>query len=75
MPSEFKETIDKFVEYYNHRRYHEALGSVTPADFYYGRREDILTQRKEAKQKTLQSRKEYNQKLRELELDRGNSTG
>ena len=35
----------------------------------------MVLRRKEAKQKTLQVRKEYNQKLRELELDRGNSTG
>ena len=73
MPSELKEAIDKFVEYYNHRRYHEALGNVTPADVYYGRREDILACRKEAKQKTLQARLKHNRKL--MELDRGNSTG
>jgi len=67
MPSELKEAIDKFVEYYNHRRYHEALGNVTPADVYYGRREDILARRKEAKQKTLQVRLKHNRKMRELD--------
>ncbi|MBA7672164.1 hypothetical protein ES703_80338 [subsurface metagenome] len=75
MPSELRQAIESFVEYYNHRRYHEALDNVTPADVYFGRKDGILAGRKEAKQKTLQSRKEYNQKLRELELDRGNSTG
>ena len=45
--------IEKFIEYYNHRCYHEALGNDTPADVYYGRREQILAQRKEAKKKTL----------------------
>jgi predicted transposase YdaD len=51
------------------------MDNVTPADVYFGRKDGILAGRKEAKQKTLQARKEYNQKLRELELDRGNSTG
>ena len=73
MPSELRQAIESFVEYYNHQRYHEALDNVTPADVYLGRRDGILTRRKEAKRKTLQARKEYNQKSREL--DRGNSTG
>ena len=72
MPSELRQAIESFIEYYNHRRYHEALGNVTPADVYHGRRDGILARRKEAKRRTLQARKEYNQKLREL--DRGNST-
>jgi len=67
MPSDLKEAIDKFIEYYNHRRYHEALGNVTPADVYYGRRDDILARRKEAKQKTLQVRFKHNRKMRELD--------
>lgn len=73
MPSELREAIEKFVEYYNHRRYHEALGNVTPADVYYGRREQILAQRKEAKQKILQLRLKHNRKMREL--DRKKSAG
>ncbi len=67
MPSELKEAIDKFVEYYNHGRYHEALGNVTPADVYYGRREDILARRKETKSRTLQVRLKHNRKMRELD--------
>ena len=70
MPSELRQAIELFVEYYNHRRYHESLENVTPADVYFGRKDGILARREEAKRKTLQDRKEHNRKLREL--DRGN---
>ena len=73
MPSELRQAVESFVEYYNHHRYHEALGNVTPADVCHGRRDGILARRKEAKRRTLQARKEHNHKVREL--DRGNSTG
>jgi len=62
------------MRYYNHQRYHEALDNVTPAaDVYFGKKDAILAGKKKAKRKTLQTRKEYNQKLRELELDRTKS--
>ena len=70
MPSELRRAIESFVEYYNHHRYHEALDNVTPADVYFDRKDGILARRKEAKQKTLQTRKEHNRKSREL--DTGN---
>ena len=73
MPSEFQGAIDRFVSYYNHERYHEALGNVTPVDVYYGRKDAILTRRKETKRRTLQARKEYNRKLRELDKGSSNS--
>ena len=37
----------ELIEFYNHRRYHEGIGNVAPADVYYGRREAILKQREE----------------------------
>ncbi len=67
MPSELKEAIESFVAYYNHQRYHEALGNVTPADVYYGRKESIIARRKEVKHRTLQARRDHNRKLRELD--------
>jgi len=41
MPSELRQAIESFAEYYNHRRYHEALANVTPVDVYFDRK-DIL---------------------------------
>ena len=49
----------------NNRRYHKALGNVTPDDVLHGRREEILIKRREVKAKTLAQRKRYNQHLRE----------
>ena len=65
MPSELKEAIRAFIEYYNYRRYHEGLGNVTPHDIYTGRHLEIIQRRKEAKSKTLEIRRDYNRTARE----------
>jgi putative transposase len=65
MPSELKEAIRAFVEYYNYWRYHEGLGNVTPYDMYTGKHLEIIQRRKEAKNRTLQVRKDYNRVVRE----------
>jgi transposase InsO family protein len=50
----------EFIDFYTHRRYHEGIGNVTPADVYYGRREGILKRREEQKQQTILQRLEDN---------------
>ena len=66
LPSELEQAIADFVDYYNYRRYHKALGHVTPADVLYGRREEILKRRKEVQILTINRRRDYYQGLREL---------
>jgi transposase InsO family protein len=66
-PSQLEQAIADFVDYYNFRRYHKALGNVTPADVLYGRRDEILQRRKEVRRQTVNHRRQYNQALnREL---------
>ena len=65
MPSELKEAITAFIEYYNYVRYHEGLGDVTPYDVYTGRHLEIIQRRKEAKSRTLRARRDYNKTARE----------
>ena len=56
-PDDLIAEIGRFVEYYNHRRYHESLGNVTPADAYTGRAATILEQRERTKRETINRRK------------------
>jgi len=44
-PWELEQELSKFVEHYNHHRYHESLKNVTPADVFYGRQRKILSAR------------------------------
>ena len=59
-PDELKNEISKFIDFYNKVRYHEALENVTPDDVYFGRKETVLTKRQGLKEKTLNRRKELN---------------
>ena len=65
VPGDLEVAISGFVDYYNNRRYHKALGNVTPDDVLHGRREEILIKIKEVKAQTLAQRKRYNELLRE----------
>jgi putative transposase len=68
-PSALERAVAEFVDYYNHRRYHEGIGKVTPADAYYGLRQTMLIRRKEVRQRTLQQRRAYHSASREREAD------
>jgi transposase-like protein len=57
-PSELQEQLQRFVNYYNHERYHESLDNLTPADVYYGRGQEILEQRENIKLNTLAMRRQ-----------------
>ena len=66
LPSQLEQAIADFVDYYNYRRYHKALGNVAPADVLYGRRDEILQRRKEVQIQTINRRRDYNQGIRKL---------
>jgi putative transposase len=65
MPSQLKEAIKAFIEYYNYHRYHEGLSDVAPYDVYTGKHLEIIQRRKEAKSETLKARRDYNRAVRE----------
>jgi len=49
--------LKDFVAYYNNERYHESLDNVTPADVYFGRQYEVLTERSKIKRRTMERRK------------------
>ena len=57
LPGELEAQIGAFVADYNHLRYHESLGNLTPADVYFGRGQTILLQRERIKRETIQKRR------------------
>ena len=64
-PWELEQAIADFVAYYNHERYHESLDNVTPADMFFGRQQEVLTQRDIIKQQTLQQRRRQHLRIEE----------
>ena len=57
LPGDLERAVADFVDHYNHRRYHESLDNLTPADVYFGRGQCILDTRKEIKRKTIEQRR------------------
>jgi len=51
--------------HYNHRRYHEGLGDVTPYDVYIRRHLEVIQRRKEVKSRALRARRDYSRTIRE----------
>ena len=68
--SVLEKAIAPFVDYCSHRRYHEGISSVTPADVYYGRREESVQRRKEISRRALQQRRDHHRASSEQETGR-----
>jgi len=57
LPGDLEAQVSAFVEHYNHRRYHESLDNLTPADVYFGRGQTILMRREKIKRQTIANRR------------------
>ncbi len=57
LPGDLEAQIEAFVADYNHRRYHESIDNLTPADVYFGRGQTILLQRERIKRQTIAQRR------------------
>jgi putative transposase len=57
LPGDLEAHIGRFVDHYNHQRYHESLQNLTPADVYFGRGQTILLQRERIKRDTIKQRR------------------
>lgn len=59
-PEQLRQAVREFHRWYNHQRYHEALGNLRPVDVYFGRAEQIRNRRRELQKQTLQQRRSHN---------------
>jgi putative transposase len=57
LPGDLEAQIATFIDHYNHRRYHESLENLTPADVYFGRGPAILLERARIKRNTITQRR------------------
>ena len=62
LPGDLKAQVGAFVEHYNHRRYHENLGNLTPVDVYFGRDKAIIKRRKSIKKQIIEKRQRAHQR-------------
>jgi putative transposase len=57
LPGDLEREIKAFTAYYNHRRYHERIANLTPADVYLGRGQTILLERERIKRQMIANRR------------------
>ncbi len=57
LPGHLEAQVGTFVNRYNHRRYHESLGNLTPADVYFGRHHAIIERNRKVKELTIRKRR------------------
>ena len=57
LPGDLEAHLERFVDHYNHRRYHQSLKNLTPADVYFGRGPTILLKRERIKRETITQRR------------------
>ena len=57
LPGDLEAGVGALVEHYNHRRYHESLTNLTPADVYFGRDHAIIERRRKIKELTIRKRR------------------
>ena len=62
LPGDLEAQIEAFVADYNHRRYHESINNLTPADVYFGRGQTILLQRERIERQTIAQRRLHHQR-------------
>jgi transposase InsO family protein len=73
-PEILRAAMADFIRFYNHARYHEGIGNVTPADVDDGRREAILQRRAAQKSRTLARRVRSN-RAAAMQRSQGELTG
>lgn len=57
LPQELEQRIKEWVNHYNNHRYHESLDNLTPADVFFGRKQQKLQEREKMKALTLTKRR------------------
>ena len=62
LPGDLQTQIEAFVADYHHRRYHESLNELAPADVDLGRGQTILRMRERTKRQTIENRRLQRQK-------------
>jgi transposase InsO family protein len=57
LPGDLEPQNSAFVEHYHHRRSHESLNNLTPADVYFSRSRAMLQRRENITRQTTQLRR------------------